>query len=188
MNRLLLVGEMKLLFIYIETDGLPKYKYAPYTEPDLWCKITKLDWLLVDCSKSSDWLILSEGTAQCTAQRSEEPETSLKLLGSDLTACDAVIAHNMNFTKTAILAACQRLFLTGFDDYEPLKFWGSKKEICTMTRTKKFCGLTFKDSTDLKFPKLSELYFKLFGESFDEPVQVGYLATCFQSLSEAGLV
>lgn len=178
---------MKLLFIYIETDGLPKYKYAPYTEPDLWCKITKLDWLLVDCA--SDWLILSEGLSggsEGVAQRSEgseKPETSLKQLGTDLTACDAVIAHNMHFTKTAILATCQRL---GYSD--PLKFWGSKKEICTMTKTKRFCGLTFKDSTDLKFPKLSELYFKLFGESFEEPVQVGYLATCFQSLSEAGLV
>jgi hypothetical protein len=168
---------MKLLFIYIETDGLPKYKYAPYTEPDMWCKITKMDWLLVDCA--CDWLILNEGTAQCC----QEPETSLNLLATDLTACDAVIAHNMHFTKTAILASCQRL---GYS--EPLKFWGTKKEICTMTKTKGFCGLTFKDSADLKFPKLSELYFKLFGETFEEPAQVGYLATCFQSLSDAGLV
>lgn len=172
---------MKLLFIYIETDGLPKYKYAPYTEPDLWCKITKMDWLLVDCA--SDWLILREG---CSS--GEKPETTLKELGGDLTACDAVIAHNMHFTKTAILAACQRLYVTGTLSVEPLQFWGSKKEICTMTRTKRFCGLTFKDSPDLKFPKLSELYFKLFNKTFEEPVQVGYLATCFQSLTDAGVI
>lgn len=179
--------KMKLLFIYIETDGLPKYKYAPYTEPDLWCKITKMDWLLVDCL--NDWLILSEGSGGSRGSgNNEEPETSLKLLGVDLTACDAVIAHNIQFTKTAVLAACQRLFIAGNDYYDPLHFWGSKKEICTMTTTKRFCGLTFKDSTDLKFPKLSELYFKLFGETFEEPVQVIYLATCFQSLTDAGVI
>jgi hypothetical protein len=49
----------------------------------------------------------------------------------------------------------------------PSKFWNNTKNICTMNLTKQFCGIKFKNSDDLKFPKLGELYTKLFNRDYD---------------------
>ena len=198
---------MKLLFIDSETNGLPKNKYAPYSQTEMWCHVIQISWAVVD---SASWSIIKEedhflkvrepwsSEAERIHQIPEsivrkfgkDPVQVLQILQSDIDKCDAVIAHNMTFDKTVIMAEVQRLYDTGIMSCSPSQFWSCKKDICTMKATKKYVGLTFKNSTDLKFPKLSELYAKLFGVVYDvsgAPLHnarhdVNCLVTCVQKL------
>jgi DNA polymerase III epsilon subunit-like protein len=175
---------MKLLFIDSETNGLPTSKYAPYTEPNMWPHIIQLSWQIID---SDTWTTLHEedvfvkprATWSLEAERihqipeaiaarfGKEPLEVLTRFQEDLNKCDVVIGHNLSFDKTAILAEVQRLYEAGKSE-RATTFWKKGiKEICTMVLTKQFCNVKFKDSTDLKFPRLAELYSKLFNKEYD---------------------
>lgn len=175
---------MKLLFIDTETNGLPKNRYAPFTSPEMWPHVLQISWQLVD---SDSWTKESEydsylklrGPWNKDAERihqipedvvgklGKEPEEIFRELGVVLEMCDAVISHNMIFDKTVIMSEIQRLKESGVA-IDPRTIWpASKKEVCTMSLTKEFCGIRFTNSSDYKYPKLNELYLKLFGLSYD---------------------
>lgn len=176
---------MKLLFIDTETNGLPKNRFAPYTSHDLWPTILQISWQLID---SNTWLVLSEYDAfvklrepwNKDAERIHQiPEGIVKNFGKEpsfvfselktaLDKCDIIISHNMMFDKTVILSEVQRLKETGLSGFNPRDFWRSgATEICTMNATREFCGIKFPNSSDYKYPKLSELYTKLFNKTYD---------------------
>jgi len=175
---------MKLLFIDTETNGLPKNRYAPYTSPELWPNILQISWQLVD---SSTWDVLSEYDTfiklrepwNKDAERIHQiPEGIVKNFGKEpefvfcelkvaLNVCDVVLSHNMIFDKTVILSEVQRLKESGAD-LNPRDFWRiGTTEVCTMNATREFCGIKFPNSNDYKYPKLSELYSKLFNKQYD---------------------
>ena len=176
---------MKLLFIDTETNGLPKNRYAPYTSTDLWPTILQISWQLVD---SHTWLVLSEYDAfiklretwNKDAERIHQiPEGIVKNFGKGpdfvfrelkvaLNECDIVISHNMMFDKTVIMSEVQRLKEAGVPGFNPKDFWRiGTTEICTMNATREFCGIKFPNSNEYKYPKLSELYAKLFNKQYD---------------------
>ena len=200
---------MKLLFLDTETNGLPTNRYASYTATDMWPHVIQLSWQLID---TDNWNVLTEHDAflkpraewnkdaervhqipESIAQKfGQEPGCVLDSLHRDLQACDWVIAHNMSFDKTAILCEVQRLWESG-SKMKPVDFWNPKKPtICTMVVTKRFCGIRFPNSEDYKFPKLNELYLKLFGVEYDvsgaalhnAKHDVTCLVTCFRKLIE----
>ena len=175
---------MKLLFIDTETNGLPKNRFAPYTSPEMWTHILQISWQLID---SESWTVISEYDSFIKLRTSwnkdaerihqipesivknfgKEPQIVFSELGEILNKCDAVISHNMLFDKTVIMSEIQRLKETG-GFTEPNKVWlPGKKEICTMNSTKEFCGIKFPNSNDYKYPKLNELYSKLFDKTYD---------------------
>jgi len=175
---------MKLLFIDSETNGLPASKYAPYTEPNMWPHIIQLSWQIID---SENWIVLHEEDVfvksravwsreaerihqipeAIVARFGKEPTEVLTRFQEDLNKCDAVLGHNLSFDKTAILAEVQRLYEAGKSE-RASGFWKKGiKEVCTMVLAKQFCNIKFKDSADLKFPRLAELYAKLFNKEYD---------------------
>lgn len=175
---------MKLLFIDTETNGLPKNRYAPYTSPEMWPHILQISWQLVD---SESWAVISEYDSfvklrtdwnkdaerihqipeSIVTKFGKEPLNVFQELSTVLQDSDVVISHNIMFDKTVIMSEVQRLYESGAP-LEPRKFWNSGiKEICTMNTTKTFCGIKFPDSNAFKYPKLNELYSKLFDKTYD---------------------
>jgi DNA polymerase-3 subunit epsilon len=175
---------MIVIFLDTETNGLPLNRYAPYTATEMWPHVIQISWQVVDTDtwsvlKEEDHLLLPRATWNADAERIHQiPESLAKKFGkspldvfkklhADLESSGAVIAHNMNFDKTAIMCEIQRLYLAGTYNLSPVQFWSSRNDICTMVKTKQLCGLKFKDGNDLKFPRLNELYLKLFGVEYD---------------------
>ena len=175
---------MIVLFLDTETNGLPQNRYAPYTSTEMWPHVIQISWQVVD---TDNWTVLKEEdhflkprASWCAdAERihqipesiakkfGKEPLEVFKKLHTDLLLCSTFIAHNMSFDKTAIMSEIQRLYVKNDYDVNPTQFWNKLNEVCTMVKTKQFCGLKFKDGNGLKFPKLNELYLKLFGTEYD---------------------
>ena len=88
------------------------------------------------------------------APLSEQIDTFL----SYLNRADIVVGHNIEYDESVINYELQRLWRKG--DYHP------QKTLCTMKSTVDFCALPGR-GIGFKFPKLNELYKKLFGEYFE---------------------
>ena len=54
-----------------------------------------------------------------------------------------------------IMSELQRLYINKTYDINPVQFWNKLNEVCTMIKTKQYCGLKFKEGKDLKFPRLN---------------------------------
>jgi DNA polymerase-3 subunit epsilon len=200
---------MKLLFIDTETNGLPANRYAAYTATSIWPHVIQISWQLIE---TSDWSVINEQDAFLTpraewnkdAERVHQiPESLAKKFGKapadvfqtlhrDILASDGIVAHNMPFDKSAILCEIQRLWESG-NNLTPEQFWSrNKKTICTMALTKTYCNIKFADGNGYKFPKLAELYTKLFGTEYDisgatlhnSKYDVSCLIMCFRRLIE----
>lgn len=75
-----------------------------------------------------------------------------------LNGADFVVGHNIEYDENVMNYELMRLNRRG--DYNP------KKILCTMKETIEFCALPGR-GVGFKFPKLNELYKKLFGEFFE---------------------
>jgi DNA polymerase III epsilon subunit-like protein len=84
----------------------------------------------------------------------ERMEVFLALLNS----ADVVAGHNIEYDETVINYELMRLGRRG--DYNPQKI------LCTMKSSVEYCALPGR-GIGYKFPKLNELYKKLFGEYFE---------------------
>jgi DNA polymerase III alpha subunit (gram-positive type) len=177
---------MKLLFLDCETSGLPANHYMSYTQTSMWPNILQISWQCIDTDnnwtvlKSADHFIKSRGPWNKDAERIHQiPESIVQQFGKDpltvfsefeldIADCDMIIAHNMTFDKKCIMAEIQRLYNAGTIKKTALDIWPLKKAtLCTMVKTKLFCGIKFPKSEDYKFPKLAELYAKLFDKAYD---------------------
>lgn len=92
-----------------------------------------------------------------------------------LNNCEVMIAHNAKFDVPVV--AAEMNFLGKRADKRP-------KKICTMLSTVNFCAIV--NSRGFKWPTLSELHEKLFGEGFDGAhdalADVRATARCFVEL------
>jgi DNA polymerase-3 subunit epsilon len=65
-----------------------------------------------------------------------------------------------------------------------------KKKICTMQRTTNFCAIN--GHYGYKWPKLSELHYKLFNTGFEEShnaaIDINATAKCFWELKKLGKI
>jgi DNA polymerase III epsilon subunit-like protein len=199
---------MKLLFIDTETNGLPISRFAPYTSTGNWPEIVQISWQVVD---SVSWETIDEydaflkpyGIWSKEAERVHQiPESIVTNFGKNKTdvftslksaidVCDYIIAHNMTFDKTVILCEIQRLWESGDMSLKPSNFWKKGvRDICTMVSTKDLCAIKFSDNNKFKYPKLNELYAKLFSKAYDisgaklhnSKNDVGCLIMCFKEL------
>lgn len=100
----------------------------------------------------------------------------LEQLLIDIRICDYVVAHNINFDVNILGYYFNQLY--GANPFE------NKKKICTMVSTTRFCNI--KSEYGLKYPKLSELYYKLFDieptELHNAEIDVFYTLKCFRKL------
>ncbi len=187
------------LFFDTETTGLPRNWRAPVTDLDNWPRMVQLAFLLCDGKgnqlSSGDYLIKPEGfvippsavqihgISTGRAMLEGAPLGQVLQLFYELVAdAEVLVAHNISFDEKIVGS---ELIRAGMPNTLP-----SKRKICTMESTTDFCAI--KGPYGNKWPKLSELYFRLFGTVFDEAhnaaVDMQATAKCFWELKRRGVI
>ncbi len=188
------------LFFDTETTGLPRDWSAPVSALSNWPRMVQISWLLYDASgariSKKEYIIRPEGFSipqeaarihGITTEKASAVGVSLRAVLEEFSAAmelgGCLIAHNMRFDEKIVGAEFLRKGVTH-------KLFDAKK-ICTMTETTEYCKLPGNYGC-YKWPKLSELHFKLFNETFEEAhsaaVDVEVCAKCFWELQRRGII
>ena len=190
----------KYLFFDTETTGIPKDYKAPCTNTDNWPRLIQLGWLLTD----AEGRILSEGNHIVRPDGFEIPKAASDVhgittdfalengkplldvifaFGADLNQAECVIGHNLDYDLHIVGAEYVRL---GYDS----RIMFARPTLCTMHATIQYCNIPGRFGP--KWPKLMELYTKLFGQEFDgaHDAMADIVATkeCFFELIRRGVV
>jgi DNA polymerase-3 subunit epsilon len=168
---------MKYLIFDVETTGLPINKFSTYTDVDNWPHIVQIAWCVYNeieeppssrtCEILRDYIIKPNNyiiPIESTNIHKIDTETAL-LYGcplsavltqfkTDLATVDYLVSHNMHFDFNVLMAASLRANI----DLNA----STIKKICTMSVSTPFCKLLPIKYNTYKYPKLSELYVKLF--------------------------
>ena len=187
------------LFFDTETTGLPKNWKAPVTDLDNWPRLVQLAYLFYDRNgyliSGGDYIIKPVGfTIPSDASRihgisNEKALGEGKALLSVLQEFQALVdeseylvAHNISFDEKIVGAEFLR---NGMPDSLV-----SKRKFCTMQGTTNFCKII--GPYGYKWPKLSELHYKLFQENIEEAhnaaVDIHATAKCFWELKRIGKI
>jgi len=170
---------MKLLFIDTETTGLPKDYKAPASKTDNWPRLVEIGYIMTDendnnptrrnlIAKPDGFIIPTEASdvhgivTKDALERGVHIRYILRELESYINQADIVIAHNYNFDSKIIGAEYHR---QGMPD--PLD---GKNAICTCDNQTivDYCALPGKWPGKFKWPKLKELFSRLYCYEFEE--------------------
>lgn len=187
------------LFFDTETTGLPRNWKAPVSDTDNWPRMVQLAWLVYDSQgqrqAAQNFIIRSEGytipkaasdlhgiTTAVATETGTDLQDVLTLFVDQVRAAECLVAHNMSFDERIVGAELIRKEMSS-ELFE-------RERICTMQAATDFCALS--GPYGYKWPKLSELYVKLFGESFDDAhdaaADVDATARCFWEMRALGLL
>ncbi|MBN2572839.1 MAG: 3'-5' exonuclease [Ignavibacteriales bacterium] len=187
------------LFFDTETTGLPKNWKALVSDLNNWPRMVQLAFLLYDKNgnqiSSGDFIIKPEGfIIPEDASRVHGISTERAIMeGKNLTdvlkafeifvgQTDYLVAHNMNFDEKIVGA---ELLRSGMKN-----ILATKPKICIMQSSTNFCAI--KNEYGFKYPKLSELHYKLFNSYFEEAhnasVDINATAKCFWELKRIGVL
>jgi len=187
------------LFFDTETTGLPKNWKAPLTDLSNWPRLVQLAYLFFDSSgnkiSGDDFIIKPEGFTIPTAaskihgistERALREGVSiisvLQNFNSLIEQTTYLVAHNMPFDEKIVGAEFLRNGMANSIQ--------TKNKICTMKETTNFCALN--GPYGYKWPKLSELHYKLFKTNFEEAhnaaVDITITAKCFWELKRLGKI
>lgn len=187
------------LFFDTETTGLPRSWNAPVTDLNNWPRLVQLAYLFYDNNgnklSGGDFIIKPNGfTIPADATRihgisteraiseGHQLATVLKSFNSLIGQAVFLVAHNMSFDEKIVGAEFLRCGMQNSID--------SKRKICTMESSTNFCAIS--GAYGYKWPKLSELYYKLFRTYFDEAhnasVDISITAKCFWELKRLGKI
>lgn len=163
------------LFFDTETTGLPKNWKASYMELNNWPRLVQIAWILADINgniiEQNNYLIKPNGFAiphvatqihkistQIALQNGQDLNFVLNQFNDCVKSADFIVAHNMSFDLNVVASEMFRAKINSniLD----------KDQVCTMESTINFCKLS--GNLGYKYPKLSELYQKLFSTTFDE--------------------
>jgi DNA polymerase III subunit epsilon len=181
------------LFFDTETTGIPKNWKAPLTDFENWPRLVQLAFQLFDDEgiliKEGDYIIKPSGfnipsestaihgitneKAQSEGLRLSKVLEDFKLLIDD---AQTIVAHNLSFDEKVVGCEYLRLNFTN-----PLV---EKNRICTMESSTNYCAID--GPYGYKWPKLSELYFKVFNTELEEThnalVDIRATSKCFWEL------
>lgn len=187
------------LFFDTETTGLPKNWKAPITDLKNWPRLVQLAFLYYDGNgnkiSEGDFIVKPEGfTIPADASRIHGISTEralkdgkplkevLEHFHSLIGKAEVLVAHNMSFDEKIVGAEFLRAGMQNSIS--------SKRKICTMESTTNFCAIN--GPYGYKWPKLSELHYKLFKTGFDEAhnaaVDITATAKCFWELKRIGKI
>ncbi len=187
------------LFFDTETTGLPKNWKAPVTELNNWPRLVQLAYLLYDKEGNQilggDHIIKPVGfiipfesarihgiSTDKANETGENLQAVLQIFHDLINQAEYLVAHNMSFDEKIVGAEFLR---NKFQNIIPVK-----KKICTMHSTTDFCRIS--GPYGYKWPKLSELHYKLFNKGFDEAhnaaVDINATAKCFWELKRIGKI
>lgn len=182
------------LIIDIETSGLPKKTNSDIIYPEIlqiaWVLSNKIGIVLKKNSFIIDTpYIINNNYSEFvnidfkTARKVKFPiNLALKKLAEDIKICDYVVAHNIEFD----LEILGHYFSKSYG-LNPFK---NKNKICTMKSSINFCAIP--NNYGYKYPKLSELYFKLYNyqvkNSHNAEIDVLHTLKCFKKLKSLGQI
>lgn len=190
---------MNILFFDTETTGLPCNYRAPVSDLKNQPRIVQIAWLLCDASgneiRTAEYIIKPNGftipieaskihgiTTEISANKGVEFSVVLATFCRDLKDSIQLIAHNVSFDEKIVGAEFLRSGLPNYIETKPRK--------CTMLASTQHCAIPGK--YDYKWPKLQELYMKLFGQSFEDAhsalADVKACAKCSFKLKQLGII
>lgn len=163
------------LFFDTETTGTPLDYKAPSSDTRNWPRLVQLGWILMteDGEKVSkgNYIIKPDGfTIPAEAAKIHKITTKMALefgynlsyvidkFLQDFNKTKYIVGHNIDFDKKIVGAELIRLSRPDIMD--------SKQAFCTMKSSTDFCKIP--GYYGYKYPKLQELYHKLFGNDFEE--------------------
>jgi DNA polymerase III epsilon subunit-like protein len=187
------------LFFDTETTGVPRNYSAPVSDTENWPRLVQLGYVVMegdDVLLETEYIIKPDGFEISLEASSVHGITTEKALaiGVDITDglgnflfwvqnCDEIIGHNVSFDVSIVGAECWRL-------WQKNPFEG-KKVICTMKSSTNFCAIP-KRLGSYKYPKLFELYEKLFGEPMGAAhtalQDIQNTAKCYFELVKRGVI
>lgn len=189
------------VFLDTETTGKPKNFNAPVSDVDNWPRLVQLGYVvysndnyLVD---EAEYIVYPEGfsipeeasnihgvTQEIAIQKGVPVRQVLDNLYAWLLQCDAVVGHNTPF-DVGVLGA------EYFREYKGSNPFDGIKIVDTMRSGTDFCQLPG-GYGKYKWPKLSELYQKLFGEEMGAAhtalQDIKNTAKCYQAMVERGII
>ena len=181
------------LFFDTETTGLPRSWKAPVQQVDNWPRLIQIAWLMYDEAgallKEQQYIIKPDGFTIPSAASNVHGITTARAMSDgvplkgvleefneDVNTSKALVAHNMSFDEKIVGAE----FIRGAFATTLFK----RPRLCTMLATVDFCKIPGRYGN--KWPKLSELHIKLFGEDFegahDAMADIQATAKCFWEL------
>lgn len=189
------------LFFDTETTGLPRDWNAPVDKLDNWPRIVQIAWLVYDLEGKKlsenqfivrpEGFIIPEDSAKVHGISTEKAITEgedlgkvLKLFSEDIGKAGLLVAHNLSFDEKIVGAEFLRRQVENS--------LAEVQKFCTMSSTIDFCKIPSATSSNYKWPKLSELHFKLFGKDFEDAhdafVDTAACARCFFELKDRGVI
>jgi len=187
------------LFFDTETTGKPRNWRAPVTDLNNWPRLVQLAYLYYDNDgnkiSGGEFIIKPEGFTIpkeaslihgiSTKRALKEGHSLLSVLqhfDSLIEKAYFLIAHNMSFDEKIVGAEFLRNGM-----HNSIQ---EKNKICTMESSTNFCAI--EGYYGYKWPKLSELHYKLFNTDFEEAhnaaSDVAATAKCFWELRRLGLI
>ena len=187
------------LFFDTETTGLPRNYRAPVTDLKNWPRVIQVAWLMADDAgaevKSAEDIIKPDGftipadaakihgiTTDIAKERGVELKGVLEEMGADMVSAEVLIAHNVQFDEKVLGAEFLRVGAPNHIAAKPRK--------CTMQSSTDFCAIPGPYGN--KWPKLQELYMKLFQTEFDGShsalADVRACSKCYFELKRLGVM
>ena len=165
---------MRILFFDTETTGLPINWNAPVSDLNNWPRLVQLAWQVYNLNgdlleeheyiiKPIGFIIPSEASAvhkittEIALKNGVDLLTILNIFSSSVNSCGLLVAHNYSYDYNIMGS---ELLRNGQENC--LK---EKENICTMKASTAFCKIP--GPYGYKWPKLEELYDKLFNDTFN---------------------
>src|ERR1035437_7812535 len=185
-----------------ETTGLPRNYNAPLSDSENWPRVVQIAWQLHNVQggliSANSIIVKPEGfTIPFNASQVHGISTERALSeGSDLQIAmnefvEAVkqskylCGHNIEFDLSIVGAEFVRLGIT--DEFSGKAVLDTKNDAVT-----EFCAIAGGKGGKYKWPKLSELYKKLFNEGFEEAHNAAFdvmaTAKCFFALLKQNII
>ncbi len=167
-----------ILFFDTETTGLPRDHTAPPSDTANWPRMVQLAWIVSDYSgnvqKRRSVIIKPVGftipadasrlhgiTTDRALREGAELSSTLSDFYADLAAASHYVGHNVDFDIHVVAAELCRMNRS-YSEFD------RTPHTCTMMCSVDFCKLLPLRYGEYKWPKLQELYSKLFGRVFDD--------------------
>lgn len=172
---------MRVLVFDTETTGLPTDRKASIYDTSKWPYILQLSYIIYDTDRNAilryvdciinvpEDVVITEGstkihgiTREMSTQQGIPIVDALRDFDCWVKGTDLIVGHNISFDKRMIIVEhIRHKIRSGF---------GAETKVpqyCTMRNSAKLCNLLVNKPDQkpyAKFPKLSELYYKLFNE------------------------
>jgi len=191
----------KYLFFDTETTGVPRDYRAPLTDFDNWPRLVQIAWIFQDPGEEtikSNYIIFPEygeipeeaskihGITTEKAQKAGyDIKKILSIFQDYVKWSDVIVGHNVSFDRKIVGAEFERL-----EWEDPLH---GTDRICTMMKSTNYCKLPKNSGYGgYKWPKLEELYFKLFNREFpdahDAMIDIQATEQCFWRLVDLNVI